>query len=212
MIMSELLDALERKFAELSAGLDPWPYPREPFASPREEEYSRVSDPEKYRLLKARVDAWAEVLREVADEVAVDSSQLPWSQPGVWLASAATYRPHQAGAVPLTLARIRIGETEAAYGVAIAVGHPAQSWSIVPGCGCDACDDGWLPLMEQLDNEIVTVLLGGTLLVTDGTTTVRRTREGWGASSSGEMGDVSGWLDQAEQPEGRTVVRGTAWV
>ncbi|HEX5598523.1 MAG TPA: DUF6226 family protein, partial [Micromonosporaceae bacterium] len=46
-------------------GLPSWPNPRPRMASPREEEYSRVTEPERYGIVYARARVWAERLADV---------------------------------------------------------------------------------------------------------------------------------------------------
>ncbi len=208
MIMSDLIDAVERRFAELAVGLQPWPAPRGPHESARKDEYSRVSDPEKYRLLKARVDAWVSVLGEMA-EIEESRSAEGLLQANAPDGSASLRLRPRSGAVPIVVREITM--TDEAYGVELAVGDPAEFWAFVPDCGCDACDHGWFDLAEYLDEQILTILRGGTILVTDGVTTVQR--YGDGASMSGSWNtNTSGWLDLVEQPDGLTVVRGDAWI
>jgi hypothetical protein len=46
-------------------GMPSWPNPHPRMASPREEEYSRVTKPERYAIVHARARVWANQLGEV---------------------------------------------------------------------------------------------------------------------------------------------------
>ena len=72
----ELRAVVESAFAVTGRGLARWPDPH-PDRSPLEEEYSRVSDPAKWRLVGARADAWCRALVEtgLADGGSVDTSR-----------------------------------------------------------------------------------------------------------------------------------------
>ena len=59
-----------RRYAALD--LPVWPARHPDGAPPREEEYSRVTDPQRYRIAAARARVWAEVLSEVGAVVEPD--------------------------------------------------------------------------------------------------------------------------------------------
>ena len=61
--------------------------------------------------------------------------------------------PYVAGALPLVVARSRIDDTDDA-GVTLGAGHPAVCVAWIPSCGCDACDGGAQPEIDQLDDVI----------------------------------------------------------
>lgn len=61
--LAELEEQVARGYARL--GLLSWPDPHPGTALPREEEYSRVSAPERYRIVHARARVWVERLVEV---------------------------------------------------------------------------------------------------------------------------------------------------
>jgi len=58
----ELIREVEAAFAETGAATPGWPHPHPGDVRPAEEEYSRESDPAKYRILGARVQAWSRAL------------------------------------------------------------------------------------------------------------------------------------------------------
>ncbi|WP_420329320.1 DUF6226 family protein [Serinicoccus marinus] len=71
--MSEVVqDEVVRRYALLDQSS--WPAPRGPMESPRDEEYSRVTDPGRYEVLLARARVWREVLR---DRVGRTLSEVP---------------------------------------------------------------------------------------------------------------------------------------
>ena len=59
--IGELQRSADDAFAVIGRPFAPWPDPH-PHRSPPEDSYSRVTNPEKYLILGARVDAWAEAL------------------------------------------------------------------------------------------------------------------------------------------------------
>ena len=62
---SELLAAVDVAFAVTGRGLTPWPDPH-PDRSPLDEEYSRLLDPAKWRIIGARAEAWLVALVDSA--------------------------------------------------------------------------------------------------------------------------------------------------
>ena len=69
MTGAELLASVDAAFEVTGRGLVPWPAPH-PDRSPLDEEYSRVTDPGKWRIIVARADAWLVAVAE--DGLAVD--------------------------------------------------------------------------------------------------------------------------------------------
>ena len=59
---SALLPDVDVAFARLRGDLADWPSPRPEGAAPLEEEYSRCEEPDRYRLLGVRADAWVETI------------------------------------------------------------------------------------------------------------------------------------------------------
>ncbi len=135
-----------------------WPDPFRP-EGPPEEAYSRVTDPDRYRIVGARVDAWrhAVVTLGLAEEERSASAPTGWSSaPGstgvLWL------RPRRPAAQPLLL---DVGAVEVAGDhVRIGVGDPALVVGARPQCGCDACDDGSENLLDEIDRVFEAVIAG----------------------------------------------------
>ena len=68
--LQRLLAEVARRYAALD--LPTWPAPHPDGAPPREEEYSRVTDPQRYWIAGVRARVWAEVLAEAGAVVAPD--------------------------------------------------------------------------------------------------------------------------------------------
>lgn len=168
-------------------------------ASPREEEYSRVTDPERYRVVQARGQVWTAVLRELPGvgvgpvaPGALDRGDSPRRfDRGVRLAS------DRQGTLPLLLLEqdVPLSAREGSLPrLHVSVGEAEAVVQALPYCGCDACDSGSDDLLEALD-ETVGRLVGGPFVQLRG--------EGWQASwypdggSSGGSGPACG-LDHDE--------------
>lgn len=148
--IDELRARVEAAYAVL--GLPSWPDPW-PGGTPDDAAYSRVTDPGRHRVVAARAQVWASVLRAdlgvLVEEVA-GSTRLASPQPGT---------------LPLllvaeeTLVRLFAGDRE----------WPLE---LVPDCGCDACDAGSADLLRALDDTIADYVQGPTVLLRG---------SGWGA-------------------------------
>ena len=169
-------------------GMPSWPNPHPQKTSPREEEYSRVSEPDRYRIVHARAQVWAGELGAVpglaveplAPAPLDEGGHLGWFDRGVRLASP---RP---GTLPLLLLErdVRLPELDASLAVLhISVVEPQIAVAMVPDCGCDACDWGSLDLLRAVDRTIGTVV-GGPFAALRG--------EGWHAQWHSDGGSAGG--------------------
>ncbi len=157
---------------------------------PREEEYSRVTDPQRYRIVHARARAWVDRIGEVpgvgikplAPAPLDDDGRLGRFDRGVRLTSS---RP---GTLPLLLLERDAplsGQDVSMAVLHIAVVRPWVAVEMLPACGCDACDSGSQDLLHALDQAIGNVV-GGPFVVQRG--------KGWhaqwhpGGGSSGGTG------------------------
>lgn len=153
--MISLLDlrrAAGAVFAERDPALVVWSDPHRG-ASPAEEEYSRVTDGGRWRVLGARADAWVAALVSagVATAHPVDLDDIRWaSEPNTRVRSAVRVVPRAPGALPLLVLRSEMGDVPDA-GVTLAIGDPASVAGWIPHCGCDACDGGAQSDLDQLD-------------------------------------------------------------
>lgn len=173
--------ALDELRAQVAAdydrlGLPSWPNPHPGMAPAREEEYSRVTDPERYAIVYARARIWADRLHDLAGAKVGPLAPAPLDDEasrgrfdrGVRLTSP---RP---GTLPLLLlehdAPLSGQETPGASGQAslavlrISVAAPEIVVATLPDCGCDACDLGSQDLLDAID-ETVGVVVGGPFVV-----------------------------------------------
>ncbi|GHF07744.1 hypothetical protein GCM10017786_46790 [Amycolatopsis deserti] len=166
-------EELRARVAERYARLDvpAWPDPHADTDSPRDDEYSRVTDPGRYRVTHARGRAWAGVLGDLpgvsvetlAPAPLDDQGELGRFDRGVRISSS---RP---GTLPLLLLEQDAPLSGAAGTIAvlhISVARPGIALAAHPDCGCDACDQGSDDLLEAIDQEVATAL--GPLVVLHG--------------------------------------------
>lgn len=137
----------------------PWADPH-PDRSPADEEYSRVTDPAKWRIVGARADAWIEALTAAGLADVRRDAEPTWREsPSTAVHRADVVTPRREGALPLVLARSRIEGVDDA-GVTIGIGDPATVVWWIPDCGCDACDSGSRAVLDELDEWIGGVVRG----------------------------------------------------
>lgn len=180
MVTTEELQAqVEERFELL--GLPSWPHPH-PDLGPLDEEYSRLTDPGRYAVVHARARVWAEVLAEVVgarvDRLPPEEPGVP-GVPGVPGSGGAARRVFDRGVrvasprpdtLPLLLLESDVRDVRERPGgeplpvLAIAVGRPDVVVDRWPDCGCDACDDGSEPLLDDIDGTIAQVV-GGPFVV-----------------------------------------------
>ncbi|MQW74955.1 hypothetical protein GHK92_03640 [Nocardioides sp. dk4132] len=169
---SDLLAAVDRAFAVIGADTPGWPDPHGD-REPDEAEYSRYTDPGKYRILVRRVEAWVEVL---ADRGLATTSVGPPTG-ATWLGGRRStdqivrvYRiaPRVPGGSELLCGVVTIDGDEFGLdvGVRAADASPASAAPVtsIPYCGCDACDDGSEMLLEELDRCFVALAHGDPVI------------------------------------------------
>ncbi|GAB49109.1 DUF6226 family protein [Mobilicoccus pelagius] len=234
-------DDLLARVVRIHAADDPvsWPPPRSFDDMPREEEYSRVTDPARYRVLRTRARAWARVLADVPG-LAVEPLEPGESDGGglpvveAWRVNCTRERTavmhllvHDAPDATLAAedmtphvvlaVRARPGDVPASdTGEAVDV-------ALVPDCGCDACDGGSEDLLEALDRQVLDVVTGPVVALRhpDWSALVTRSSEGVSSGSAAPLpghGDAVRWCrqalagDVADLPPGATVaVAGVPW-
>jgi hypothetical protein len=193
---------VDRAFAVVGATTPGWPNPH-PHRSPLEEEYSRVLDPGKYRILDSRVEAWAEVLSarglaRTQDVPARDQDWLGAVRSSSDLGRVRAVRPVRPRGLTLLFATTLVDGSPFGLdvGIADATGRAAQV-DTVPGCGCDACDDGSAELLETVDSWVVNLARGGVVHARGADGHATRTLDGWMAQGQdlrpGWRGEL--WLD-----------------
>lgn len=154
---------MERRFAAMDPR--PWPPPRDPMTSPWDAEYSRVTDPAKYRIVHQRATAWAkasvDLIGAVYEEVAVpmgDPAPRGWR---VSLDSAHRLRSPRPGTLPIYLLTTAAPQPAGMLSaLLVALGRPGFEVERIPDCGCDACDSGSDDLLEQVDRIFAAALSG----------------------------------------------------
>lgn len=166
--LSELTSRVTGAYDRLGAPF--WPDPHEGLRPPPEREYSRVTTPGRYRVIHFRARVWGGVLAGVPGvrvetlrpgRVDIDG-RWEWFDRGVRITSS---RP---GTLPLFLLE-RDGRGEPGGGMSlpglrVGVGRPEVALTILPECGCDACDDGSASLVGAVD-EAVRIVISGPLVL-----------------------------------------------
>ena len=156
---SELLAAVDAAFAVTGRGLARWPDPHGGRA-PLDEEYARLTNAGKWRIVGARADAWLAALADARLATVERDVEVRWTAaPGPVISRTDRLVPRAAGALPLVVARSRIDDVGDA-GVTLGVGDPAVCVAWIPPCGCDACDRGAQPEIDQLDDAVLPIVLG----------------------------------------------------
>lgn len=207
-----LLAAVEREFAVTGAATARWADPHPDGAAARDEEYSRVTDPAKYRIVAARAEAWARVLERsglatreplrdpstVWDEAARAGDYARVAERGTWL------RPHAAGALPLLFALRSVDAPD--NHLDVGAGDPPRLLDDVPDCGCDACDSGSAGLLEVIDDAVLDVVSGALVhVLVDGSTAIAG-RDRWSARAAG-----AGMVSRSRVDEAIAAVRAGTW-
>jgi hypothetical protein len=151
--------------------LPTWPDPHAGMTPPRDEEYSRLTDPARYRIVHARARVWAAALEQelgarpeaISPRGAPDAVAEAFDR-GVRLV------PPRAGALPLILlerdAPTPAGRTTLSV-LEVAVGRAEVVVERQPDCGCDACDSGSSDLLDAVDT-IIRRVVGGPFVVLRG--------------------------------------------
>lgn len=206
---ASLLPAVDEAFARLRGDLADWPNPHPGGRAAAEEEYSRVTDPGRYRLVAVRADAWVEAMVAAGLGVAepVDPATVRWSGEQHLVPSRSTVLRGAPGTQPVV-----VGTFEDETFLRVGVGDPVEVLELQPDCGCDACDSGSADLLETVDSAFVLALSGGVYVVREGERVVRRSLDGWG-SNGVDSTDADRWL--ADAAAGRRtdgVVAGDAWL
>lgn len=204
----ELLRAVDSAFERTGAGMAVWPDPH-PDRSPGDEEYSRLTDPARWRVVGARAEAWLVALGEAGLAQVERDAAVTWVEaPGTVTSLADRAVPTATGALPLVVARSAIGDVPDA-GVTLGVGDPAVCVAWFPECGCDACDSGAQDELDHLDTYLLAVVTGRFRRLTKGDQTVTVLGDaGWRATNlrSRHVEDV------LRRPRGWHELSGMSWL
>lgn len=206
---SELVGIVNAAFAVTGRGLAQWPDPH-PDRSPLNEEYSRLLDPAKWRIIGVRAEAWLVALVDTALAVLERGAPVRWRvEPGTKISRTDRAVPRAEGALPLVVAHSRLGDVDDA-GVTLGVGDPAIYVAWFPYCGCDACDDGSQHELDQLDRHVLGVVSGAFRRLSDGKREITVLDDnGWSASGQFKRRNVEAIF---ADPTGWDEVSGTSWL
>ncbi len=205
--LAELLSRVDASFVETGAGFEPWDDPH-PDRMPADEEYSRVTNPAKWRIVGARADAWLNALVDASVATVDRIVDVRWTEE-----SRATHTridraaPHATGAVPLVIARGAIEGVDDA-GVTIGVGDPTMVVESIPDCGCDACDSGSQDALDQLDEYLVAIVSGQYRRLEKGRQSITLMPNSRQASNM-RLRSIESIL---AKPRGWTEVNGASWL
>lgn len=209
--MADLMEAVDQRFAERDPELVVWPDPHDG-QLPADEEYSRATNAERWRILGARVDAWVAALvaagLATVERVAVDD--IRWDEtPYTRMSSATRVIPSASGARSMVVARSQIGDVPEA-GITLGWGDPAVVVGLFPHCGCDACDDGAQLDLDAVDNRLSSIVSGGYRRLTQGDRQIDA-EAGYGCSAVGEWNDGEVEAVLAD-PTGWQELSGATWL
>jgi len=194
-VSARLLREVDRAFEVTGADTPGWPDPH-PDRNPRNDEYSRVTDVGRYRILDARVEAWVTVLQAAGIARSVEVPAEPWVaglRPPTDHLRVRRLEPVAAGGLRLVVATTLVDGRPFGLDVGTAcAGEVPALLAVVPDCGCDACDSGSADLLTELDGWVLTVARGGVVRAGRGEDVATRTWDGW---SLGNGADPV-WLDE----------------
>lgn len=204
----ELLGAVDAAFKVTRRGLASWPDPH-PDRLPHDEEYSRLADPTKWRIIGARADAWLAATADLGLVTVQRDVKVQWAAlPSTVVSRTDRSTPHATGALPLVLARSQVGTVDDA-GITLGVGDPAICMAWFPHCGCDACDSGSQDVLDDLDAHIRGVVTGAFRRLSSGDREVTIIGHGQRSASGVRGRDVDAVL---ADPAGWDELAGTSWL
>lgn len=207
-MLEELLAAVDAAFAITARDHAPWADPH-PDRTARDEEYSRVTDPAKWRIVGARAEAWMVAVVDAGLAVVETPPAVVWaSPPGPVITRTERVVPFAVGAIPLLVARTRFGNVDDT-GVVLGAGDPVEPLELFPDCGCDACDSGSQDELDRLDLHVLSVVLGTFRRLTRGERTITVLADGWSASNFRRRRDAEAVL---ADPSGWRELRGASWL
>ena len=178
-LLADVLDAVDEVFAAGSPRT--WPAPLPVGQAPADEEYSRLLDPAKYETIQQRCRAWITAL---CDAGVATTRSAPGELEHLGHVETVELVPTAPGAV----AAFVHFTGDHLPGVVLALGTPTATITVIPPCGCDACDDGSEPLLEEVDNVFTSVVLGEAAVEhADRSRRVSLIGGGSGSSSDGDL-------------------------
>jgi hypothetical protein len=205
---TELLAAVDAAFEITGRGLAQWSDPH-PDRSSLDEEYSRLTDPGRWRIIGARIDAWLLALVDAGLAAVEREAAIRWRvKPGTVISRTERLAPAAAGALPLVVARSRLGDIDDA-GVTLGVGDPANCLAWFPECGCDACDSGSRDELDRLDDHVRSIVSGAFRRLSARDREITVIGKGWSASGKFDRYEIDAII---ADPTGWDEVAGTSWL
>lgn len=204
MELDELMAVVEAAFVRTSAGLERWDDPHPPpDRVVADDEYSRVTNPAKWRIIGARVDAWIEALVILGLATVERDADPDWVEaPATNLTRTDVVIPAVDTAIPLVVCRSQIEDVPDA-GVTLGVGEPAVRIAFLPDCGCDACDSGSQDVIDEVDSYVRPIVTGEFRHLWRGRQSITVLEEGRRQSSSIGLADVpAGFRFSVAPPNG----------
>ena len=206
--ITELRRTMEEVYRRDAGHLPTWPDPHAD-RSPTDDEYSRVLDPGKWRVVTARADAWATALTELGVAEMKRDAAVEWGiPPGAPFTRVDRLVSRRPRTLPLVLGH-RGFEGLDDNALVVAAADPAAELELVPHCGCDACDHGSQEVLEVIDGAIASVVSGAYRRLADGDRWIDARADGW--SAFGEFGDDE-IDDVLRTPDGWQEVSGSSWL
>ncbi len=205
------MDAVEAAFARTAVGLERWDDPHPPpERMVADDEYSRVTNPAKWRIVGARADAWIDATVSLGLATVVRDTDLRWAAPpGPAVTSTHLLAPVVLGGLQLVICKSRIENVEDA-GIALGMRSgaldDAVGFTFVPDCGCDACDSGSQDVLDEIDGYLRSVVTGTFRHLTSPLGTVMVTEDGRRSASYGPrrrfdpdsvLADPVGWTERS---------------
>lgn len=209
--IEDLVEAVDQRFAVRPPELAVWPDPHDGHP-PADQEYSRATNPERWRILGARVDAWVAALAAAGlasvEQLAVDD--IRWEEsPHTRMSSAMRVIPSAMGARPMVVARSQIGGVPET-GITLGWGDPAVLVGLFPHCGCDACDNGAQLDLDSVDDRLSSIVSGGYRRLNQGDRQVNEEASyGWRTAGEWKTGEVEAVL---ADPTGWDELSGATWL
>ena len=173
-----------------------------------DEEYSRVSEPERYAVVGARARSWIEAL-EALELGTAQNVEAPSLAYGPTDARAVLVTPVKVDALSILVV---MGSTEGIEDtVALGVGDPAVLIGMEPFCGCDACDSGSDNLLTAIDDLFIGITNGQFLYAEGKDWKLTVGVNGWSASGSQDFDSL---IDKARAGTsiGRLMITGDPWL
>lgn len=138
-----------------------WPDPHQDREATTEE-YSRVTNPEKYSIAILRARAWAQVLESLPD---IDAEPVEAETLGSHFSRGLRLTSRRADTLPLLILESDPRSTGGIPVVSVSMAESDIEIGRLPDCGCDACDFGSENLVEGLDGTIIEALNGMVVMI-----------------------------------------------